>query len=180
MRAILVDWITEVHMKFRLVPETLYLAVNILDRYCSTVQVHRRRLQLVGVTALFVACKYEEIFPPEVRDCVYITDRAYSRQEVLDMEQDIVYRLQFKLTVPTAYPFLVRFLFLMGAGRMVRDAANYYVERTLQEYDFIEQRPSLIAVASLCLALNNPEVRTRDSLTGPGPGVVSPSLFCPS
>jgi hypothetical protein len=61
MRAILVDWLVEVHMKFRLVPETLYLCINILDRYLSIVDVERSKLQLVGVTALFIACKYEEI-----------------------------------------------------------------------------------------------------------------------
>lgn len=82
MRAILVDWLVEVHLKFRLVPETLYLCVNIIDRYCSIAKVSRTKLQLLGVTSLFLACKHEEIYPPEVRDCVYITDRAYDRQEV--------------------------------------------------------------------------------------------------
>lgn len=82
MRAILVDWLVEVHMKFRLVPDTLYLCVNIIDRYCSIAKVSRTKLQLLGVTSLFLACKHEEIYPPEVRDCVYITDRAYDRQEV--------------------------------------------------------------------------------------------------
>ena len=79
MRAILIDWLVEVHMKFRLVPETLYLCVNIIDRYCSIQEVRRSQLQLVGVTALFLACKYEEIYPPEVRDCVcllYTSDAA--------------------------------------------------------------------------------------------------------
>lgn len=173
MRSILVDWLVEVHMKFRLVPETLYLSVNILDRYCTIVQVDRRRLQLVGVTALLIACKYEEIYPPEVRDCVYITDRAYSRQDVIDMEQDIVGRLKFELTVPTAYPFLTRFLLITKAKRMVKVAAHYYVERTLQEYIFVRYRPSLVATAAVCLALNNPEIRACDQLPGPGPGVVS-------
>ena len=59
MRAILVDWIVEVHLKFRLTPETLYLAINIIDRYLEREQVERKRLQLVGVTALLVACKFE-------------------------------------------------------------------------------------------------------------------------
>ena len=100
MRAILIDWLVEVHMKFRLVPETLYLCVSIIDRYCSKVDVLRSKLQLIGVTALLVACKHEEIYPPEVRDCVYITDRAYNRQEVLDMEQDILKVLDWRISVP--------------------------------------------------------------------------------
>jgi len=82
MRSILVDWLVEVHLKFKLVPETLYLTVNIIDRYLSKTEVSRPKLQLVGVTALLIASKYEEIYPPELRDLVYICDRAYSKVEV--------------------------------------------------------------------------------------------------
>lgn len=161
MRSILVDWLVEVHMKFRLAPETLYLCVNIIDRYLGVVQVERKNLQLVGVTALLVACKYEEIYPPEVRDCVYITDRAYTRQEVLDMEQNIVSRLEFKLTVPTGYPFVSRFLKILGANQPIKFAANYYMERTLQEYKFISMRQSLVAAAAVCLAWNHAHIRQK-------------------
>ena len=76
MRAILVDWLVDVHTKFRLVPETLYLCVRLTDKYCSLADVPRSKLQLVGVTALLLACKHEEIYPPEVRDCVYITGKC--------------------------------------------------------------------------------------------------------
>ena len=162
MRAILIDWLVEVHMKFRLVPETLYLCVNIIDRYCSVQEVRRSQLQLVGVTALFLACKYEEIYPPEVRDCVYITDRAYTDEEVLDMEQDIVAKLQFCFTVPTAYPFLQRFFTLVRASDLVKHAASYYNERTLQEHEMLQYRPSEICAASVVLALNHPEIAEED------------------
>jgi hypothetical protein len=82
MRSILVDWLVEVHLKFKLVPETLYLTVNVIDRYLAKTEVSRPKLQLVGVTALLIASKYEEIYPPELRDLVYICDRAYSKNEV--------------------------------------------------------------------------------------------------
>lgn len=162
MRAILVDWIVEVHLKFRLVPETLYLCVNIIDRYCSKVVVQRSKLQLIGVTALLVACKHEEIYPPEVRDCVYITDRAYERQEVLDMEQSILRVLNWKISVPTAYPFLYRFLSITEASNMTKHAAKYYLERTLQEHDFLYYRPSVVCAGAVILALNNPDIRVRE------------------
>ena len=173
MRAILVDWLVEVHMKFKLVPETLYLSISIIDRYCSQATVQRRKLQLVGVTALLLACKYEEIYPPEVRDCVYITDRAYTRQDVLDMEQTIVKALEFKLTVPNGYPFLVRYLRITKASELARAAANYYMESTLQDYEFVQYRPSLVASAAVCLALNNPQVRQDQDETGQRLGIVS-------
>jgi len=172
MRAILIDWLVEVHMKFRLVPETLYLGVNILDRYLSLVQIDRAQLQLVGVTSLFIACKYEEIYPPEVRDCVYITDRGFTRQQVLDMETAILNNLEFKISVPTGHPFLHRFLFITQATELVSIAATYYMERVLQEHDFLAFRPSVIAAAAVCLALNHPEIRQGDNLSEDGPGMV--------
>jgi G2/mitotic-specific cyclin-B, other len=82
MRAILIDWLIEVHLKFKLVPDTLYLTVNLIDRYLERLEVSRPKLQLVGVTCLLIASKYEEIYPPELRDLVYICDRAYTRQDV--------------------------------------------------------------------------------------------------
>ena len=66
MRAILIDWLVEVHLKFKLVPETLYLTVNLIDRYLEKVEVMREKLQLIGVTAMLIASKYEEIYAPEV------------------------------------------------------------------------------------------------------------------
>lgn len=164
MRAILIDWLIEVHMKFRLVPDTLYLCVNIIDRYCNCVGVRRNKLQLVGVTALLIACKYEEIYPPEVRDCVYITDRAYRKEEVLAMEHDILGRLNYRISAPTAYPFLLRFINIVRASPLTKHAANYYMERTLQEHDLLEFRPSLMATAAVMLALSNKDILARENL----------------
>lgn len=171
MRSILVDWLIEVHMKFRLEQETLYLCINILDRYLSRVRVERKQLQLVGVTALLIASKYEEIYPPEVKDCVYITDRAYTRQDILDMEATILAELQFNLTVPNAYPFLQRFLFIVNATSTMSIASRYYLDRMLQEHDVLQFRPSLLAAAVVCLAINHPEIREFDEVEGERPGM---------
>lgn len=84
MRCILVDWLIEVHYKFKLFPETLYLTINILDRFLSdtTEIITKRDLQLVGVTSLLVAAKYEEMYVPELRDLTYICDGAYTEAKV--------------------------------------------------------------------------------------------------
>lgn len=66
MRSILIDWLIEVHRKFELMPETLYLTVNIVDRFLSLKTVPRKELQLVGISSMLIACKYEEIWAPEV------------------------------------------------------------------------------------------------------------------
>ena len=76
------DWIIEVHLKFKLLPETLFLTISLIDRYLERVQIKRNNLQLVGVTAMLIASKYEEIYAPEVRDFVYITDNAYTKEEI--------------------------------------------------------------------------------------------------
>jgi hypothetical protein len=80
MRQILVDWLVEVHLKFKLLPETLFLTVNLIDRYTYIKQVKRNDYQLLGVTAMLIACKYEEIYAPEIRDFIYMTDKAYTKE----------------------------------------------------------------------------------------------------
>lgn len=80
MRAILIDWLIDVHLKYKLVPETLFVAVSIIDRYLEKTHILRSKLQLVGITALFIACKYEEIYPPNLQDFSDVTDKAYSKQ----------------------------------------------------------------------------------------------------
>ena len=90
MRAVLIDWLIDVHLKFKLWGETLYLTVNIIDRFLEKVKINRKKLQLVGVTAMFIASKYEEIYAPEVKDFAYVTDSAFNKQDILSMEGDIL------------------------------------------------------------------------------------------
>ena len=110
MRQILVDWLVEVHLNFKLSPETLFLTVRLLDRYLAVKTVKRSKLQLVGVTCMLLAAKFEEIYAPEVRDFVNITDKAYSKAEILDMEVCILNALQFRIQTVSPYFFLCRFL----------------------------------------------------------------------
>lgn len=73
------------HYKFELMDETLFLTVSLIDRFLAVQPVIRKKLQLVGVTAMLIACKYEEVSVPVVEDLILISDRAYCRKEVLDM-----------------------------------------------------------------------------------------------
>lgn len=153
MRAILIDWLVEVHYKFKLQTATLWLAINILDRYLETTVIVRSKLQLIGVTALLIACKFEEIYPPEVRDCVYITDYAYEREEVLQTESDILLKLNYQLLVPTGYHFMARYLNCIRASERTRTLAGYYSERNLQEIDTLLYKPHMFAASCICAAL---------------------------
>ena len=157
MRAILIDWLVEVHLKFKLMPETLYLTVNLIDRFLEKETIARNKLQLVGVTAMFIASKYEEIYAPECRDFVYISDKAYTREQILQMEGLMLSKLNFQLTTPNALVFMKRFAKVAGILATPRTKTelltNYLVELTLQEYKMLKYLPSTIAAASTYLAL---------------------------
>jgi len=152
MRSILVDWLVEVHLKFKLVPETLYLTVNIIDRYLAKTEVTRPKLQLVGVTALLIASKYEEIYPPELRDLVYICDRAYSKIEILDMEEIILKKLEYQITIPSAHAFLVRYLKAAHADKKIVQLSCFILDGTLQSYNMLHYLPSQLAAAAVFIA----------------------------
>ncbi|KOO29302.1 hypothetical protein Ctob_005047 [Chrysochromulina tobinii] len=157
MRAILIDWLVEVHLKFKLMPETLYLTVNLIDRYLEKEKIKRSHLQLVGVTAMFISSKYEEIYAPECRDFVYISDKAYTREQILKMEGDMLSKLNFQLTTPNSLLFLKRFVKVAGVHANPRTKtdllANYLVELTLQDYKMLKYLPSQIAAAATYLSL---------------------------
>jgi hypothetical protein len=153
MRSILVDWLVDVHNRFKLEPITLWLTVNILDRFLMKQQTMRSKLQLVGVSAMFIACKYEEIFPPFLRDCVCITDFAYAREDLLGMERDILVTLNYEIFVPTGYHFLSRYVNAINASESIRKLASYYAERNLQEYDSLNVDPHRMGATALFAAL---------------------------
>ena len=154
MRAILIDWLVDVHLKFKLMPETLFLTVNLIDRFLEAKQVTRKHLQLVGVTAMLVASKYEEIWAPEVRDFVYISDRAYNRDQILNMEKIMLNVLRFNLTVPTHLHFFQRFIKAAGVvdEPEVVAYATYLMELALPDYGMLRFPYSKIAAAAVAAA----------------------------
>lgn len=152
MRAILVDWLIEVHYKFELMEETLYLTINLIDRFLAIQPVVRKKLQLVGVTAMFLACKYEEVSIPVVKDLVLITDKAYTGKEVVEMEKLMINTLQFNLSVPTAYVFMKRFLKAAQSDKKVELLSFFMTELCLVEYETLRFPPSMLAAAAIFTA----------------------------
>lgn len=134
MRAILVDWLIEVHYKFKLNADTLFITVNIIDRYLSKQTVKRQYLQLVGVTAMLIASKYEDIYPPPIQDFIYITDNAYTQKDIVQMEYDILKELDFQITTPSAWIFLNRYSKLAKADAVCFNLSRYLIELPLIEY----------------------------------------------
>ncbi|XVF34439.1 hypothetical protein REPUB_Repub18cG0059200 [Reevesia pubescens] len=157
MRGILIDWLVEVSEEYKLVPDTLYLTVNLIDRFLSHNFIEKQRLQLVGVACMLIASKYEEICAPRVEEFCFITDNTYTRGEVLKMENKVLNFLYFQLSVPTIKTFLRRFVQAAQATYKVpcielEFLANYLAELTLLQYNFLKFLPSLIAASAVFLA----------------------------
>ena len=153
MRGILVDWLVEVAEEYKLSADTLYLSVGYIDRVLSVQPVARTKLQLLGVTCMLIASKYEEIYAPQVDEFCYITDNTYSREDVLLMERTVLDALEFELTQPTIKTFLRRALRAAETDAKVEFLANYLCELSLLEYDMLAFPPSVVAAASVSLAL---------------------------
>ncbi|KZC12650.1 PREDICTED: G2/mitotic-specific cyclin-B [Dufourea novaeangliae] len=153
MRSVLIDWLVDVHQQFHLMQETLYLTVAIIDRFLQAFRsIDRKRLQLVGVTAMFIASKYEEMYSPDISDFVYITDNAYSKVEILQMEMLIVRILDYSFGRPLPLHFLRRYSKAGKAQSIHHTMAKYFLEQSLMHYEMCHYSPSLLAAAAIYLA----------------------------
>jgi cyclin B len=152
MRSILVDWLVEVHQKYHLRPVTLFLTINIVDRYLAAVRVPRKRLQLVGVVAMFIAAKFEEIQPPTLKDYVYIADNAYTKSDVMNLECVMLSTLKFRVCVPTVAQFLECFQRANKCDKVHGKVSSYLAELALMDQRLASQPPSLLAAASVLLS----------------------------
>ena len=105
MRSILIDWLIDVHNKLSFKEETIYIAIYIMDSYLSKKFIQRKRFQLLGITSLILASKLNEIYIRRISDYVFITDKAYTVDEIKYMEEDISKTLNFKFLVPSSLSF---------------------------------------------------------------------------
>ncbi|KAL0965444.1 hypothetical protein UPYG_G00281350 [Umbra pygmaea] len=153
MRAILVDWLVQVQMKFRLLQETMYMTVGIIDRFLQDNPVPKKQLQLVGVTAMFIASKYEEMYPPEIADFAFVTDRAYTTAQIRDMEMKILRVLDFNFGRPLPLQFLRRASKIGEVTAEHHTLAKYFVELTMVDYEMVHYPPSQVASAAFALTL---------------------------
>merc|ERR550519_777318 len=153
MRTILVDWLIEVAEEYKLQQETLYLAVSYIDRFLSVMSVQRAKLQLVGAACMFIASKYEEIYPPDVSEFVYITDDTYTKKQVLRMEHLVLKVLGFDLSPPTTHLFVNNYCYMFGMVEQSLHLSMYLNELTLLDGEnMLQFSPSMLAASSVALA----------------------------
>jgi cyclin B len=147
MRSILVDWIIDVHHKFGFTDETLFMTVSIIDRYCSSEQISRIKYQCLGITALMIACKHEEINVPKVEDFIYITDNAYTKEEVFKMENDVLSKLNFELLYPSPIKFYEYLSLHFNFSKKYHFLGKYLMETFLLDLKYVKYKPSIISCA---------------------------------
>ncbi|XP_047323728.1 putative cyclin-A3-1 [Impatiens glandulifera] len=157
MRGVLVDWLVEVAEEYKLQSNTLYLSVSYVDKFLSINPINKKKLQLLGVSSMLIASKFEEINPPTVDDFCYITDNTYRKEDVMKMEAEIVKSLKFEVSSPTILTFLRRF-----ASISEEDCKDpilefellgcYLAELSLLDYGCLKFLPSMIASSVIFLS----------------------------
>jgi len=152
IRSTLVDWLIQIHYNFKLWPETLFLTANVIDRYCSLHEISKKEVQLVGIAALLMITKYEEIYPPTLKDFIYITGDIYSSEQILDMERKILFALDFDISQCTSYRFLERFSKLAKIDNVTFCLSQYMLELGLLDSKMSQFPQSLQAIAAIYTA----------------------------
>ena len=145
MRAILIDWLIEVHLRFHLKEQTLYITIGIIDIYLSSKIIQRSKLQLLGITALLIACKSQEIYYPPIKDFIDITDKAYEKKELIQMEYYVLSILNFKILFPTACDFYDIISQIYHFNSQQYFLGKYFMECALIDYRMTKYHSSILA-----------------------------------
>ena len=159
-RGILINWLVSVHRYLKLLQETFYICVSIIDRYLQRKSISKYQIQLLGVTSLFLAAKYEEIYPPEFSKYLKVTENVYSKAQIVLMEKEILKALDFKLTVPTPWVFYQKFSESGGLHRLENNLGQYALELSQIEVAMLKYRPSIKAASAILIGQKN---MTKDS-----------------
>jgi cyclin B len=152
MRFILVDWLIEVHHKFKLRDETLFITVSLLDRYLQLFSVPKKNIQLLSVACLLIACKYEEIYPPTMKDFVFISEKKYTSEMIIRMEEQVLMAVDFNVQTQSPARFLDRFCKIARADQETTFTALYLLDCLMLSYNSLQFLPSLQAASALYLA----------------------------
>jgi hypothetical protein len=149
MRAILIDWLIDVHSKFNFKEETLYITIYIIDCYLSLKKIERCNLQLLGVTALFIACKHNEIVFRRLKEYAYITDNAYTEEEIIKMENIILKTLNFNILFPSSLSF---YEILCNNQKIINDSEKFNFGQFLMQSFFMDSNSLKYSYSTIACA----------------------------
>ena len=147
MRAILIDWIIDLHFKFNLKSQSLYISIIIIDTFLSKRVIARNEFQLLGLTALIIACKTEEVQCPQMKDLIDLTDGACNKESLIKMESDILVLLNYNVCVPTPVDFYGILAKGFKFNSLQTNLGKYFMEYSLYDYNMVKYSPSVIAAA---------------------------------
>jgi len=170
LRKIMIDWMIKLHTALQLQPETLYLSINIMDRYLSVSQVRKDIYQLIAVSSVLAASKYEEVYPPLIDDFLTVTRNLFSRQQIVKMEYILLATLSYELSVPTSLQFMRHYLLYIETDEIYLALSHLLLESTLMDTLFYTLLPSQVAAGVIFLTnitqLYPPWSNTLTELTG--------------
>lgn len=147
MRAILVDWLIDVHFRFDMKKKTLFNCIYIIDAFLSKNLIDRKYLQLLGMAALLISCKETEIMYPSLNSFLALSDFSYSLQELTNMERFVIKILDFDILAPTAEEFYAINAEYFKFGEKQRFFGEYFLDASLIDYNLLKYNQSTIAVA---------------------------------
>lgn len=154
MRAVLIDWLIDLLIRFGYKEETLYQTVWIIDAYLSKEKVARNNLQLLGITAFLISCKENEIYFLPPQRCASLTGDAYKKEELLQFENKITRVLEFNILVPTACNFYNILSKAFNFDKKQYFFGKYFLDSCLLDYNLTKYKSSVIAVACIYIVMN--------------------------
>jgi len=147
----MIDWVIKLNTALQLLPETLYLSVNIIDRYLSVSQVRKDIYQLVAIASVLAASKYEEVYPPLIDDFLTVTRHLFTRDQIIKMEYIILAALSYELAIPTSLQFMRHYILMMDIDETYVALSQFILESTLMDTLFYSLLPSQIAAGVIYL-----------------------------
>lgn len=149
----LVNWLVEIHYRYNLVTETIYLSVQLIDRFLERRPVRRTNLQKLAMAAISIASRYEDVHAPKLLSEEFsLYYNIYRKSEIIDMENELLIALNYNLSYPTIFSFLCRYCQAGHADRPIGRLALFISERTLHEYSMLKHLPSVIAASAILIA----------------------------
>lgn len=166
MRCILIDWIISLQNKFFMKKNTLFLTINLIDRYLSKKSIHRTKFQLLGVSSLFIACKYEEIYMKNINQFVELTARAFDKNEILEMEKTIIDLVDFNLDLPLSDDFFDLLSTVFKFNKKEYNFGCFLLEAFLLDITCCDYKQSQIALATCFIVLGSRQINRINPIEG--------------
>lgn len=153
MRSILVDWLIEVHFRLNFKKKTLYQTIFIIDLYLSYYFTPKSKLQLLGIACLLISSKGNEIYIPKLEEFIKITDNAYTKNDLLKMENRVLGCLNFEILLPTIEEYFDILSKIFNFSNEQGHLGEFFIDSSLLDYSMLKYKYSTIAIACIYIVM---------------------------